>query len=667
MKSIRSKLVLFSITLILISVLPCVIYVDQLINSSMQSLYQRNVSQQVDTIEHLLEVLYDELDQNIGMFASHHLIKESDETITNYIQDDGDVMTPSRNGGIEQAIYKEFSNYAESHPGTLYVYMGTQEGGYVQWPETKTLPKYDPRQRPWYQKAIANSGHIIRTAPYADSVNGTTIVSNALAFTDNQGKTLGVMAIDMSSDKLVEIMNGIEIGRTGYAMMLHKSGLVLADPHSPENNLKYVNDLGIENLSKVTETDTTSFNTTIDGVAYHGNSFKCGKTDWILVAFIQEKELGEAAHTIRNMVMRITALILIIITIITYYLSTRFVQPINVMVTGLKDIAEGEGDLTMRLTAKTKDEIGEMVSWINIFIEKLRTIVLDIGQNSRNVTTFSSEFTGIADQLLTGSNNTVEQAKSVSSSTEEMSTSLQNVAAAMEESSTNTSLVATAAEEMSATINEISENAERARTIAHEAVSQAETASTEMTEFNEMALSIGKVTETISEISQQTNLLALNATIEAARAGDAGKGFSVVANEIKALAMQTAEATLSIKKQIDGVQASSSGTVEKIQAISGVIKKVDTIVYSIAASVEEQTAATKEIADKINQVAIGIQDVNVNVNHCSAASDDITKDILQVNTEAVDIAKASTHVSECASHLKEMASILNKIICRFKV
>ncbi|EKD34732.1 MAG: hypothetical protein ACD_75C02215G0004 [uncultured bacterium] len=265
--------------------------------------------------------------------------------------------------------------------------------------------------------------------------------------------------------------------------------------------------------------------------------------------------------------------------IIPLFFSVRSVtRPINRTMTMLKDIAQGEGDLTMRLEAQSKDEIGELGFWFNTFIEKLQEIIKRIAANSNLVEGSSNQLSSIAGKLYGGAEDTSRRTSNVAAASEQMSANLNNVAAAMEESSTNTNMVASAAEEMTSTINEIAENAERARSVSSKAVAQAQSASQNMRKLGEAAQKISTVTETITEISEQTNLLALNATIEAARAGEAGKGFAVVANEIKDLARQTAQATLNIKSQIEDVQRTTRSTVIEIDRISEVISGVNDIV-----------------------------------------------------------------------------------------
>ena len=667
MKSIRSKLILFSVLLILTTALPIILTVNTLINKSIQDGHIRNVTQQVSIIEQMLDVFYDDLDQNIDMFASHQKVRQADRTVTDYLAGDGEMMTPSRNGGIEQEIFEAFDNYARTHPGTLYVYMGTEDGGYIQWPETKNAKNYDPRKRPWYQRAMSNKDQVIRTDPYVDSTNGSVIVSNARTFEGVGGKIHGVMAIDVSSDKLTDIMNGIKIGKTGYAMMLHKSGLILADPKNADNNLKYVADINIENLGIALEESTASFNTAIGQQTYQVDSFKIPNTDWIIAVFMDKSELSEVSRSIRFTVFGLTALVLLAISALAFFISGRFTKPINGMVDGFKDIAQGEGDLTMRLPSKSKDEIGEMAKWFNLFVEKLQGIIKEIADNSHKVDESSDGLSTIAARLASGAENTAGRANALSLASEEMSANLNNVAAAMEESSTNTSMVATAAEEMTATINEIAQNAEKARTISHQAVQKAQDTSGQMDGLGQAAQGIGKVVETITEISEQVNLLALNATIEAARAGEAGKGFAVVANEIKELAKQTSQATLEIKEKIANIQGSTDVTVKGINEISEVINNVNDIVSTIATAVEEQSTATQEIANNIAQASQGLQEVNENANKSSVVAKGITRDTAQVNEEAGEISNASSQVTLSVEQLRKMAGQLKNIVGRFKV
>jgi methyl-accepting chemotaxis protein len=359
--------------------------------------------------------------------------------------------------------------------------------------------------------------------------------------------------------------------------------------------------------------------------------------------------------------------IFIAIIALCLFIAFGIVRALKEMIVSFQDIAEGEGDLTKRIQIQSKDEIAELAAWFNTFLEKLQAMIKKIAANSVHVDRSSSELAEIADMMSGSAGETSARADNVAAAAEEMSANLNNVAAAMEESATNTSMVATAAEEMTATINEIAQNAEKARGIADQAVHKAGDASGQMDVLGKAAIGIGKVVETITEISEQVNLLALNATIEAARAGEAGKGFAVVANEIKELAKQTSAATLEIKDKIEHIQSSTDVTVKGIDEISTVINNVNEIVGTMATAVEEQSAATREIATNIAQASQGIQEVNENVNQSSTVAAEITKDIAVVNQSSGEIANSSDQVKVSAEDLKRMAVELNTIVGSFKV
>ena len=379
------------------------------------------------------------------------------------------------------------------------------------------------------------------------------------------------------------------------------------------------------------------------------------------------KEISNNTNSILKTTGAIAVVVFIAIIVLCLFIVVGITRGLKQMITSFQDVAQGEGDLTKRIRIDSRDELGELARWFNVFLEKLQGIIGKIAGNSTQVDRSAAELTEIAAQMSSGADDTSARANNVSAAAEEMSSNLNAVAAAMEESSTNASMVATAAEEMSATINEIAQNAEKARGISGDAVSQSKKAAGKMAELDKAAIAIGKVTETITEISEQTNLLALNATIEAARAGEAGKGFAVVANEIKELAKQTAEATLDIKRQIEGIQHTTNTTVDEIDQISNVIERINEIMATIATAVEEQSAATREIASNISQASQGIQEVNQNVGQSSASASQITQDIANVNASAGEISNSSNQVKLSAEDLQRMATELNAIVNNFKI
>lgn len=376
------------------------------------------------------------------------------------------------------------------------------------------------------------------------------------------------------------------------------------------------------------------------------------------------------AEKVKSMIVRmigIAGILFVTIAVLCLFIVFGITKALTNMITGVQDIAEGEGDLTKRIEIKSKDELGELAGWLNLFMGKLQDIIKRIANESVEVDRSSNELTEISGEMTNVAQSTSDKANNVASASEEMSSSLSSVAAAMEESSQNTNLIASAAEEMNSTINEIAGNAEKTRTTSEEAAIKASETVEMMKDLNDAAKSIGQVTETITDISNQTNLLALNATIEAARAGEAGKGFAVVANEIKALANQTAEATSDIKSQIENVQSVSSTTINSISEVTGVINTAKDMISTIAAAVTEQSSATQEISSNIEQLSLGIQDVNENVNQSSVVANQISEDISNVNSASTEMTANSQSVKASATQLKQMAEKLKIIVDTFKV
>src|ERR1019366_4614071 len=269
------------------------------------------------------------------------------------------------------------------------------------------------------------------------------------------------------------------------------------------------------------------------------------------------------------------------------------------MVDRVKDVAEGEGDLTKRIDITSDDEIGELAKWFNVFMDRLHEMIRAIAENAEQVAASSEELSATSQQITANSEETTAQAKVVSEAGGQVNANLQTLASG--------------AEEMSATIGEIAKNATEAARVGNEAVAAAEAANQTVSRLGDSSVEIGKVIEVITSIAQQTNLLALNASIEAARAGEAGKGFAVVANEVKELAKQTAKATEEIKQKITVIRENTSGAVEAIGGIKGVIDKISHISTVIATAVEEQSATTGEMTRNVAEAARGAATISSNI------------------------------------------------------
>ena len=318
---------------------------------------------------------------------------------------------------------------------------------------------------------------------------------------------------------------------------------------------------------------------------------------------------------------------------VSLWVGRLIARPIAAMTTALGRIADK--DYATPIPAlDQRDEIGRMADAVQILKQRSETAdrlddecrqSSEANERRANrlgelTVRFEKAVGAIAEQVASGASKMHGNAESLARTAQQTSRQCEAVTLASGKATENTQTVASAAEELSSSVSEISRQVEQAATVAHQAVMDAAETDRSMQGLAEAAQKIGDVVKLINDIAGQTNLLALNATIEAARAGEAGKGFAVVAAEVKSLATQTAKATDDIAAQVGAIQGATGGAVKAIQGISGTIARINEIATTIASAVEEQGAATQEIARNVNAAAARTKEVSADIAGVTAAA-----------------------------------------------
>lgn len=342
--------------------------------------------------------------------------------------------------------------------------------------------------------------------------------------------------------------------------------------------------------------------------------------------------------------------------------------PLQKVVHMVKDIAQGEGDLTKRLEIKNKkDELGELSSWFNQFIDRLDRIIIDIGQTAETVMTESKSVLSFSGKMAEGVEHFSKKSQVMSAATDQMNSSMTTIASFGEQAAEHMGMISESASQVNTTLEQITRECDRAKDMSDEASVKVEDAAHRVESLGGAAEGISKVMEVITEIAEQTNLLALNATIEAARAGEAGKGFAVVAQEIKILAGQTAQATLDIKDKVSGIQQSTQDTISDVTKISDIISNVDDVVKNIATSLKEQFSTFQEVAGSIEQATGTMDEISGNVSENSHLSAEIAGGVSGMNEVAETMTENSRQMNQNATRLSDLSVKLSHMISEFKV
>jgi methyl-accepting chemotaxis protein len=383
----------------------------------------------------------------------------------------------------------------------------------------------------------------------------------------------------------------------------------------------------------------------------------------------KDREIARAGLKLDQQKLTLMAVLLAVAfagIVVSFLIGRNISRPVVAMSKAMRELAVGNFDVQLPGLDR-RDEVGQMAHAIEDFkvqaIAKAERETAEREQKNRELAaTRRTELYNLAESFEAAVGNIIENVSAASNELENSAVILTRssaatqqlstvVAAASEETSANVQSVASATEEMASSINEIGRQVADSNRIATEAVDQAGKTDGRIAELSLAAGRIGDVTKLITTIAEQTNLLALNATIEAARAGDAGRGFAVVAQEVKALASQTAKATSEISAQIAAMQAATQDSVIAIKEIYGTIGRVSEIAAAIAAAIEEQGAATQEIARNVQQAALG--------------STQVATSIADVNRGAGDTGSASSQVLSSAKLLSNENKRLKAEVVKF--
>ncbi|QZI72059.1 methyl-accepting chemotaxis protein [Pseudomonas protegens] len=511
-------------------------------------------------------------------------------------------------------------------------YLGNKDGTFIIRPNSKMPDGYDPRARPWYKSAESTNGSAL-TEPYIDLASGQLVIS-IVDSVIKAGQRIGVVGGDLSLQVIADSINALDFDGMGYAFLISADGKILVHPDK---------NLVMKNLKDVYPQDTPRISSELSEVSVDGKTRivtftpikGLSSVNWYIGLSVDKDKAFAMLSEFRTSAL-IATLIAVALTIALLGLLIRLLmQPLHVMTRAMQDIADGEGDLTRRLNIHNQDEFGILGTAFNRFVERIHGSIREVSSATEHVNE-------VALRVVSASNSSMLNSDEQASRTNSVAAAINQLGAAAQEIARN----AAQASQQASDARNLAEDGQQVVDRSIQAMNQLSdmisASSSNIETLNSKTVNIGQILEVITSISQQTNLLALNAAIEAARAGEAGRGFAVVADEVRNLAHRTQESAQQVQTMIEELQVGARESVstmsnsqrhsqdsveianqagERLNSVTQRIGEIDGMNQSVATATEEQTSVVESINMDITEINTlnqeGVENLQATLRACS--------------------------------------------------
>ncbi|MFN1551310.1 methyl-accepting chemotaxis protein [Vibrio natriegens] len=591
---------------------------------------------------------------SVGVYSrAQSLSAVASEGISDWITIRKEIATAFNDYSTEQDVVP-FLQQARKAGGFDDIFLGTPKGEMYRSHPERNRADYDPRTRPWYKDANVAGKQII-TEAYQDAITNALLVTIAEPVMKN-GQFIGVVGADVLIDQLISDVINLDAGKNANAMLIDMNqGTFLAHPDK-SLTLKPISSLSTDFSRQAIEraADEGKIESTIiRGVEKLYYFHKVAGTHWMF-AIEMDRATEEAGNAVLLRDLLITAVMITIAVIVAVSWLVGFLfRDLNRVSHALEEIASGEGDLTQRLEPRSDDEVGKLAENFNRFVGNMHTMV----------TTLSHVSSSLSEQARTTAQQAEERSQRISYQQDEINmvaTAVNEMAAATQEIAGNAESTASHSEEAVGACAHGSSQVSQTQSSIQNLAKEVQVATDVIQDLEAHGNSINTILSTIQDIAEQTNLLALNAAIEAARAGEQGRGFAVVADEVRVLSQRTHASTKEIQETIEMLQ----GTTKKAVGIMGDSRLLaDTSVddaNSAAASLTQIHSAVEQINDMATQIASAAEEQ-------ASVTTEITRNTEGIRDVSNELSAEAHQAAEQAAYLSELSHELEQEIKRFKL
>ncbi|MFM5333138.1 methyl-accepting chemotaxis protein [Aeromonas veronii] len=507
---------------------------------------------------------------------------------------------------------------------------------------------YDPRSRGWYQEAMSKGGLIV-TKPYLD------VAYNIMVVTLAQPVSGGVVGGDLSIASLVEDVTKMQLPADGFAIMMHKDGTIIAYKDAAKA-MKPASEIDNDLTNALIEQSKSSKELV---PAYFDNEGRdkllwaadIPDTDWELVLVLDKAALEAPLSSLLMTQLGMALLVLVGSILAISWLVSMLLGPLTKVSQALARIADGNGDLTQRIKIDANDEVGQLANSFNRFVGSQHQLIGNIRQ-------LANELNADAERSLVTNQAAVDELQRQQQEVTMVATAVTEMASATMEIAGNAENTAAAAQQSAQSSEQGKMLVNKTRQSINGLAEEVGQATEVIGELSRHAQAITSILSTIQGIAEQTNLLALNAAIEAARAGEQGRGFAVVADEVRVLSRRTQDSTQQIQSTIETLQQTTARAVSLMQTSQGLADNSVQDADQAVRALEEITSAISLISDMAGQIATAAEEQ-------TQVTGEITQNTTAIKDVSDEITAAAMRDLDQAHSLKGRAADLNQQVSTF--